>query len=303
MLVVFSDLHLHNYRRFGNPDERLSHFDQCLVLILKRAIQEKAKAVLFCGDLVEKHGTVSAQVLSLLTRRFKQFEKTNIPFIAISGNHDIATRSEYGQEVHTVLDYLDQTMTNFHLIDNSFIDIPGYRINGIRYMSSKESVDKQLAEVELSPHYENILLMHNTPPNENTMIQPDIDIYNPDIQQFDIIFNGHIHKRQSEGKFHTVGNPIQKDAADAGEDKGFYLYKNKKLTFVSTANYLPPIIISETEGEEGELVIQVPPKMELEDIQVIDFTNYDTMFSEFLKATDTGQLNKDRLQGTIKEYL
>lgn len=300
MILVFSDIHIHNSGRFGDRDARLSHHIKCLRLIFRAAKNKDVQGVVFCGDLFDKHGTVSAKVLNPVVKAFMDFDKLGIPFIAISGNHDMTGKSYFEEVPDSLLEILDATLANFHLIDGTFYDLPSYRINGIPYYSNKESFEKQLKRCEPHPHNINVLITHNTPENSNSMIEVDIDVNNPDLQDYDVIFNGHIHNRESIGNFHTVGNPMQLDITDAGQEKGFYLY-DRELTFVSMNKHLPVIHVSEEPIDE-ELVIVKPPEIEVGTAE-ITFKDYNQLFKDYVEVADTGELDKDKLINTIQKFL
>ncbi|HLS53645.1 MAG TPA: metallophosphoesterase [Tissierellaceae bacterium] len=304
MIIVFSDIHIHNSSRFGSAEDRLNDHIKCLKLILRAAVNRDVDAVVFCGDMFEKHGTVSADVLVPVMEVFSDFENKRIPFVAISGNHDMTKKNYLDKPSPTLLQVLNESFEYFKLIDNDFFDHRRYRFTGIPYLSSKEDISRALDNVELHPDKENILLMHNTPETDNVMIDVDIDMYDERIQQFDQVFNGHIHDRFSEGKFHVIGNPMQRTLNDVGVEKGVYFYADGKMRFVSMNKHLPEIKITsdpKSEPEEGVIKIVKPPEMEEVDAEIV-FEDYDQLLEDYLEVADT-ELDKGKLLGVIKSYL
>lgn len=256
--IVFSDLHIHNYYRFRSGEERLENTLKVVSYIYKIADNGGVNTLLFTGDLMNNQKVLPISVVNRTAEVFKDMEQKypNIHFYAISGNHDYANTKLYGKVVNSSLEYLEQVNSNFHILDDTKIKIGNTYIFGIPFYEYSEHFNKRLVEVSEEAFKLDgvkILLTHQVPTNENPLIPIELDIKDINLTNFDMVFNGHIHKRERlSDKFLNVGSPIARDADDIGENKGitaFNLATPHKNIFISL-NAKFPTIISKTKGEE-----------------------------------------------------
>ncbi len=199
--IVFSDLHLHNYKRFSKGQSRLDNCTQALRDILDYAHEHDINNVLFCGDLFDTPKALNTVVINRAIEVFSEaFEKNPIlKFIAISGNHDHASKNLLGSPAESALTCLSNAFPRFLLIDDTFIATDCGRIHGIPYYEYPEHFYQALdtARKSLSKKL-NILLIHQSPMGiKNLHIPADIDISDSRFSSFDIVLTGHIHWRES----------------------------------------------------------------------------------------------------------
>ena len=288
LAIAFSDLHIHNYKQFSNT--RLDNTILALRKIFETADKNGAKYILFEGDLYNQQVNIPVIVSDALKEEFLYLEKTypNILFIAISGNHDQATKNTYEKSGITALTELDRLFKNFILIDNDTFAIgENIEIHGLPYYEYKEHFSKALDEIEIYNDKINILLTHQTPTFENSVIPVDIDIADERLQKFDLILNGHIHKHEvlSEN-FINVGSTIPRDKDDVGVEKGFLainLENPKEYIFKSLSNDFPQVLIKE-EGEEltdweKEQYIMWQAKLVQDDTITLDVNKFESTLS------------------------
>lgn len=94
-LIHTSDWHL-GRRLFGQ--DLLAHQAEQLDWLLDLARVEAADAVLVSGDVYDR-AQPGADAIALMSRTVAAFARAGIPLVLTSGNHDSATRLEYGGEV------------------------------------------------------------------------------------------------------------------------------------------------------------------------------------------------------------
>lgn len=220
--VIFSDIHVHT--AFKQAPDHLDHCMQIIRDVFKMAKEGYADCIIFCGDLLHQPTYIPVKVLNRLLPLFDELFKTypNIPFIAVSGNHDQAEKRLYGKPCESVLQVFDALFPNFILLDNKSIKIANSVIHGVPYYDYPEHLEKVLAEI--NPETVDVLLIHNTPAgisNKNIPVQVSTDI----LRQFKQVFVGHIHKPQQLAETITVlGCPKHNDRGDSGDIKYVYFY-------------------------------------------------------------------------------
>lgn len=266
--VVFTDLHIHPYKKFDNNGSRLKNCIQVLIDVFELAVEVKADCILFAGDMFDQQKSIPTEVINKIVKVLKMlFAETGLDMYAISGNHDQATQNIYGQKCVTALEFLDTVFLNFHLIDNQLVEIKGATVLGMPYYQYADDMYKAI-----DGRTADILLMHQTPegisnPNIHTDFNPD-DLGN----FFDKVLCGHIHKPQTiSPNFKVLGSPLHRDFGDVGDTKGIYVYdtETKKLQFLA----LDYPQFAYGEGEETDYVAEeILTKDDIENVESAQFT-------------------------------
>lgn len=260
--IVFSDLHIHNYKKFSQNDSRLNDTLNILEGIFKFAHNNEIHNILFAGDLYDKQTNIPVVVVNRTMEKFKGlFQKyPHIEFYAISGNHDLATKNIEDSFVSSV-QHLEVAFDNFHLLDNDSTTIEEVPVVGIPYCHTRDQFNQYLKE---APHPDTILLIHQQPDQFWT---GECDADDPLFQTYAHVFCGHIHEyRRINNKFTLIGNPLHRDLGDAGQEKGFLIYDSDKKDheFISTEGMYPEFIKVENEDEvdpdDDKNFIVVKPK-------------------------------------------
>lgn len=231
-MVIFSDLHAHNF--LGISDDRLNIIKNVLSEVLEKARQTD-KIVLFCGDITHKHGYIPTVVFLALHEVFSKYPDVTI--YAISGNHDHATKNYLTSTALSSIDVFARALPNFINIDYKITKIGGYHVVGVPYFHDNQDFYRLLETVNTSPNIfeqpeKTILLAHQTPVGIfNSFIPADVDINHEYMQKFDYVFFGHIHRYQDFGNNRfMVGNPLVQDDSDIGNPKGFLELLDGKVT-------------------------------------------------------------------------
>lgn len=247
--TVFSDLQVHNYKKFDVKGSRLNNCLEVFNDVFEFNHNEGIDLCLFIGDLYDSQKDLPTVVVNSVVNRlstlFKKYPEQRL--VAISGNHDYATKNLIDKPAETALQHLAEIFPGrFILLDNKikFFQMDGVDlfIQGIPYYEYKEHYQTRLeqSKEELSeyihemysdggygpnPVYKTILLIHQTPEHSNAMIPFDTKVEDPLYKNYDLILCGHIHKHEVlKQNFIIVGSPIHRDLSDAGQDKGFMVY-------------------------------------------------------------------------------
>lgn len=283
--IIFTDWHVHNYKMFDKNGSRLDNCVKVARIIFKYAHKNGINRILFGGDLFDKQQTIPTAVIDSVVETFAQLFEAypNIHFVAISGNHDHATKNLPDAPAITALRFLAISFpNNFFLIDNYHYEARELgrfaRVHGIPYYEHPEHFTQKLEHTvwdmndlqtsEETFAFSNILLIHQTPKGiGHALIPHDTDPADELYSNFNMVFCGHIHARQElNPKFLVVGSPIHRDRADEGEDKGFYvfdIFNPADRKFVSLNKKFPVFHIAESELEascydQKDFVVLIP---------------------------------------------
>jgi DNA repair exonuclease SbcCD nuclease subunit len=276
-LTVFSDLHVHNYKNFDSNGSRLDNCLNVLDDVFKFSEKNKIKYILFCGDIVDQQQavpTVAGNALVLrLSELFSQYE--NIVMLAISGNHDQASKSLFKNEGESYLKLLSFVFPErFILVDNKSVVLDdndgAINILGLPYYSHPEHYTLALKEIteQVKTGMKSVLLIHQTPTGlGNPNIPTDTDVNDPIYDAYNLILCGHIHQPQDIlNKFVVVGSPLHRDLGDEGDEKGFWVFDTvdpaDTLTFISRKGRYPEFKRSTIDDGSGDYII---PIIEIED--------------------------------------
>jgi len=228
--IWFTDLHIHNYKRFDVNGSRLKNCLSVLDDVFEAAEEMDALEIFHAGDLFDQQKHLPTVVINETVKKFTELflKYPDILFISISGNHDFATKNLYNQQGVSAQEFLATIFQNFVLLDNDFIDTGSKKVHGVPYYEYAQDFYKAIEGVEAD-----ILMIHNTPEGiTNKNIHTDFD---PKVlDRFPRVMCGHIHDRQVIRKGFTIlGTPLHRDLGDVGQQKGIYVYDSEedKLQF------------------------------------------------------------------------
>lgn len=257
--LIFSDLHVHNYKQFNEDGRRLKNGIAFLDYIFKLAKANGIKIILMPGDLFNNMQIMATKavnaVAACLKMNFDQYP--DVTLIAISGNHDDAEKNLLDNPSESALDYLDYVFPNFILLDHhphTFHTDGGTTIRGLRYYEHSEHFRTALEEAGKEKNKKNTILMMHQIVGSGLPIEDDIEPTDPLFDSFSLVLNGHIHNcEQLTDKFINVGSPMHRDAGDIGKQKGFWIVDlDDPIETISfkdiTSKY--PNFVHKTQGEE-----------------------------------------------------
>jgi DNA repair exonuclease SbcCD nuclease subunit len=252
-LIVFSDLHLDRYSQFAHKSDRLQDCINALADVLEYS--KPQGYCFFAGDFFNTKmlypGAVN-EVVSYLANFFAG--APDFILYMLPGNHDMSTKNIFGREKETVrsIDFLARSFPQNIIISEKqegfrFGDVT---VSLIPYYDTAEDFSKALDEllvvIQNAQHCRHFLLIHQTPDSTgNTMIEPHTLISDPRYQEFEHVFCGHIHcYKQLSDNFTLIGNLLQRDMGDRGQEKGFIAYDlaTKEQRFISRRGKYPEFI-------------------------------------------------------------
>lgn len=228
-ILIFSDLHLHNWTYGASYIEgwnsRLLDGKHVMSAIYRSAIKHECEKIVFCGDLFHTHGKIDAHVLTVAWQGFTDLNwNKKRDFIAV-GNHDFATRNG---KVHSI-PWMEP--------------VSGYvgRYGIHHYTEDKKELEQFLKKAPKDA----VIFLHQgvrgVPVNgdfilPNETLEPEMI---PDHVQH--VFTGHYHTHQQINHNLTiVGAPMQHTWADEGDQRGWLIYDDETNTIerVYTNNLL-----------------------------------------------------------------
>lgn len=240
--------------------------------IYKQAYEQGARVVLMPGDFV--HFPDAGNLVLNILIPFVRNLATKYPDLVtywIMGNHDYAQGGSLDKKIKnvTVLHALQKVAPDNWKelqLETVQLDTDVY-LSGIPFFRHEEHFFKALDSVENKDGV-HILMQHqdecNQPPLGRSSIDPEADYY----KRFDIVFNGHIHKRTEyrQGTWIMPGIPTPMHEGDEGGTNGWYM-----LNIGDTINLEFNEINSETMG------FQIPRFMYYhtgEEVDLMDTGNY-----------------------------
>lgn len=236
--IIFSDLHIHDYKQFNKDHSRLENCVLALWDIARTASDAGIDVIIFGGDMYDTQQSLKTMVVNrtveFFIAIFKEFPE--IRWYAITGNHDQSEKSLYtgpgGKPAESALKHIAEISGgNFTIIDNMVVPLgSNCWIAGIPYYEYAEHFTKALSDMsELvyqdvdEPEPTIHLIIHQTPRGiGNEMIAYETDPDDKLYDRFNAVWDGHIHARQKiTEKFTVIGSPIHRDLGDEGQQKGF----------------------------------------------------------------------------------
>jgi len=232
--LVFSDLHLNDWKHFNNNHSRLKVQLGILDRVLFLSDKNKTPA-LFAGDFLHNPAFITQYVLEGIANVFNKWKDTNAEIIWISGNHD--TTERYNEDsanwVKTLSIIYPQLCT---YIDNSMVKSRGNKISGVPFYRDIDTFVDKVKEAK-----GNILMIHQELPgasDNNGFKVNSVDGMPRKLKAmfggFDLVICGHIHKKQELGNNVLFpGAPLQMRSSDSKGEFGYYkVYDDLTYKFV-----------------------------------------------------------------------
>lgn len=221
---IISDLHL-GYSRFEEDS-----YSQAEKMIEEAS--EKTDIIIVAGDIFDSR----IPKLEAIKHAVEIFKKAKVDVIAIHGNHERRTRgfeNPLGILASAgVVRYLDNSLYEFEK-NNEKAAILG--VGSIPEEYAEEEIKKAVEDFAASGDAKKILVIHQ---NVVELVEQEgVSIEFLDKLPFDLIVNGHIHKRhiKLDGKLVVPGSTvITQLKKEEMEPKGYYIYDtdSKKSEFI-----------------------------------------------------------------------
>lgn len=214
-IVMFTDIH------YGLRNNSRDHNDSCerfIKWMISEAKKKGIKTCVFGGDYHHVRAAINISTLNYSVSGLKLLNDNFDHTFFIIGNHDLFYRDKY--EIHS-LPYIDQ-FPNITVVDKIITHknvsfIPWLVADDWKKISKLKS-DYIFGHFEL-PKFK-----------MNAMVEmPDHGLLNSDhfVNQ-KMVFSGHFHKRQNQGKIWYIGNCFPHNYSDAWDDeRGIMLWDSK----------------------------------------------------------------------------
>ena len=219
--LIFSDMHFYNNPSKSYVDDKGWYSWLHNQLILCSYIFEQAKemgvtTVIHNGDLFHEKTRINIALYNVVWQFFQDRVKEGFEIILNTGNHDLLTYNDSAlrpfSEMCTVIsepEILKFDKTNFKFVPYG-----------------KEADALELPEGE---GMTNILFTHTDIAGLKygpTDYESGAPLKHQLLSDWDIVFNGHIHKPQELNNIVSIGSPMIQDWGEVGEQKRMIQYKD-----------------------------------------------------------------------------
>ena len=285
-LIHLSDLHI------GKRVHEVSMVeDQAYILqqILRIIQEEKADAVLLCGDIYDK-SIPSAEAVTLFDEFLSRLAQLQVQVYAISGNHDSPERLAFGSRlmegagIHLSPVY-DGNIAPLQLSDRhgtvNFWLLPFLKPAHVKRFYPDENIESYtdavrvaIEKMGMDKNSRNVLLTHQFVTGSLTCDSEEISVGGSDnvdaavFADFDYVALGHIHGPQNIGsnRIRYCGTPLKYSFSEAGH--------YKSVTVVEM-------------GAKGELELHTAALTPLHDLRVIQGSFAEVTDKAFFDGTAT----------------
>ena len=226
--AVFTDLHV------GLKSNSVQHNQDCINFVdwfIETAKKEGCETCFFLGDWHHHRASINIQSLSVSLQLMEKLNNSFDKVLMIPGNHDLYYRDR--RDIHSV--EWAKHLPNVQIVNDFFkqgdVVIAPWLVQDDYKKIQKLSGKYMFGHFELPRFYMNAMIA-----------MPDHGEINTDhMKDFDYVFSGHFHKRQSKANVWYIGNAFPHNYADAqddargmmvlewGEDPIFHSWPNQPL--------------------------------------------------------------------------
>jgi DNA repair exonuclease SbcCD nuclease subunit len=218
--LIIGDLHVQD----SNIQETNTVFDFITSLAMA---DNSIKSIQFLGDLWHHHNILRQTVCDCATSGMKTVIEAGVPVYYKVGNHD--NENPRGGPVNAAdivfkgLDVNVSGFTGYNRVGDSNLYSVGFR--------TQEAFVETCNEI-YQENPDSIILHHQTingSKYESGM--PALGGILPELLPNRLFIGGHVHTKQSFGKFIYVGSPRALTMSDVNLDKGIHIFDDESLTF------------------------------------------------------------------------
>lgn len=222
--IIFSDMHYTKGVQKSIPDtEYLTSWFKTQVDITNQiftyAANNDVEIVIHNGDLFESKNRIDQALYNKVWDLYREYSN-QFRIIFNSGNHDLLTLSRQSslRPFSNIISVIKHPAT-FYVDEYEFRFLP-YGMIGDLSLELNIEYSKHILFV-----HEDIssLTYGSVGTKSNSRIDPEI------FKEWDIVFNGHIHKPQQIANIISIGSPAIVDWGEAGEEKRFIHFFNGKI--------------------------------------------------------------------------
>lgn len=228
--LVFTDMHLHEFSEFSQPDaeygnSRLRQQIEALRQMLEVAIKED-RDVLFLGDLFHQRGMVKTLVFNWGFKTFADYPEARI--YMLEGNHDNVNNSINSAS----------SLEPFELLPNvtlvktyEQLQIGDDKFTAVAYGEEYEELKTFMSEDDATMFLGHLGVEGAQGAGKSRL---DGHFTTGDFEKYELTLLGHYHKRQE--LLHNmwyVGNPVAQNFADTDEEKGYMTFETEGGHYVN----------------------------------------------------------------------
>jgi len=197
-IYFIADSHLAYLLYANRPSINMDNY-RALFSVVRYIIEdnEKNKAVIFCGDNLDKKAPGPSD-LKALQDAVGMLNKEDIPVYGIEGNHDKVAARKMSVE-YADCQWID-LVPGMKSINNKTIDIHGIKVHGMDYIQGRQVFDKLEALEECD-----VLVMHQPFAHVSPFEANTLEIEGVPDQVNKAVVYGHVHvsdkKKTSSGKW------------------------------------------------------------------------------------------------------
>lgn len=249
---------LHGYSLL---DEQRDAYEQ----IKKIAETEQVDAVVIAGDLYDRALPSEAAVGTLNTMLVDLNRQQHFPVLAISGNHDSATRLGYGQEWFASTNFFMRTrlvaaLKPVTLADTQFFLLPYFEPIQARQLFEDDQIRTvnqamerlvKAMQTKFAPDKKHVLIAHffaagGQHSESETLVQVGGLNAVPTelLAPFDYVALGHLHCKEALQQVPTMkysGSPLKFSTSEAEDTKGVWLIDTDTTPVTVTFKPLKPL--------------------------------------------------------------
>lgn len=245
-IALISDIH------FGcrnNSEQYLEMIKKFFVETLNKLITErKITDVRILGDLFDCRNNINVRTLNVVLEVFEWFEKNNpsIIFTIFPGNHDVYYRNKNDVNSMKVL----KKHKNIILHENVYIEeIKGKKILSVPWLVETTEDEMKFKSICDNPNKSFDLCLGHFEIKGFEINKGQYDETGKDhgtFKNFNRVFSGHYHIRNTLGKISYLGCPYQLTWSDYEDKKGIHIYDIDTNTTEFVENVDSPIHVKVT---------------------------------------------------------
>ncbi|MFH0862944.1 MAG: DNA repair exonuclease [Candidatus Altiarchaeota archaeon] len=263
-LAFIGDCHL-GFRHRGKV-QRLRDYSKAFEEAVDKALQRKADAVVFMGDLVHHSKPDPVSLRTVLKKLMEAAQK--IPVIVCIGNHEIeghlgTTYSPIYGDVHPGI----HVLTSEHPHVEISLGGRSYGFHGFEYTRSRESAEDKLKGLSQGAKADvNILCLHQAIEKYLSPCEISLSALRHAAPSYDLIVSGHVHKHQELREISDVtptfycGSTERISFNEAENDNGFMFFSGDgwaAAEFVHVDSAPMAYVREEFQGSAAELNTRV----------------------------------------------
>lgn len=214
------------------------NFHRIMVEFFKNLIvdlkNKNINKMILLGDVFERRKFINFETLFICKREvFDALKEANIEVYVIVGNHDVyfkntnrinslellLPKSEY-PNITTVVHDAEEILID----DEKVLFVPW--VNKENYDTIRHKIDASDARIMVAHLDMAGFEMHKGAISDRGHFDADF------LGKFDMVLTGHYHTKSSKGNIHYLGTPYPTSWNDYGEEKGYHILEDGKLTFI-----------------------------------------------------------------------